>query len=180
MTTLVVVIPAYNEEANVGEVVREVPRHVPGVDRVLVLVFDDGSTDRTAEVARAAGADFVLAHDRNRGLAATFREALDAALALGADVIVNTDGDNHYDQTRIPELVAPVISGRADVVVGSRALNGLREMGPVRKWGNRIGNSLFRFLYRLPKGTDVSSGFRAYSQRISMERLPPRGSRFHG
>jgi len=168
MKTLVVVIPAYNEEATVGRVVREVPRDVPGVDRVLVLVFDDGSTDRTADAARAAGADFVLAHERNRGLAATFRDALDAALALGADVIVNTDADNHYDQTRIPELAAPILSGSADVVVGSRALNGLREMSFVRKWGNRIGNSLFVLLYRLPKGTDVSSGFRAYSREAAL------------
>ena len=168
MKTLVVVIPAYNEEATVGEVIREVPRDVPGVDRVLVLVFDDGSIDRTAGVARAAGADFVLAHERNRGLAATFRDALDAALALGADVIVNTDADNHYDQTRIPELVAPIIAGSADVVIGSRALNGLREMGFLRKWGNRLANSLFVLLYRLPKGTDVSSGFRAYSREAAL------------
>lgn len=168
MKTLAVIIPAYNEEATVGEVVREVPREIPGVDRVLVLVFDDGSTDRTAEVARSAGADFVLAHERNRGLAATFRDALDAALALGADVIVNTDADNHYDQTRIPELATPIISGTADVVVGSRALNGLREMGVARKWGNRIANSLFVLLYRLPKGTDVSSGFRAYSREAAL------------
>ncbi|MFQ5879380.1 MAG: glycosyltransferase [Dehalococcoidia bacterium] len=168
MKTLIVTIPAYNEEATIGEVIREVPRDIPGVDRVLVLVFDDGSTDRTGEVARSAGADFVLAHKRNKGLAVTFRDSLDAALQLGADIIVNTDADNHYDQARIPELVTPIISGGADIVVGSRALNDLRQMGFARKWGNRIASSLFCFLYRLPRSTDVSSGFRAYSREAAM------------
>lgn len=168
MTKLVVVIPAYNEEQNVAEVVRSVPRDIPGVDGVAVLVYDDGSTDRTEEEARQAGADYVFRHSHNRGLAVTFRDALDAALRLGADVIVNTDGDNHYDQSRIPELAAPVVAGQADVVVGSRDLALLKEMGFVRTWGNRAANWIFRFLYRLPKGTDVSSGFRAYSREAAL------------
>ena len=171
MTKLIVVIPAYNEEQNVAEVVRSVPREIPGIDRVAVLVYDDGSTDRTGEEARMAGADYVLRHSCNRGLAITFRDALDAALHLGADVIVNTDGDNHYDQSCIPDLVAPVMAGEADVVVGSRDLAGLQEMGLVRKWGNRAANWIFAFLYRLPRGTDVSSGFRAYSREAAL-RLP--------
>ena len=168
MARLIVVIPAYNEEETVAEVVRSVPRQMPGVDRVAVLVYDDGSTDRTAEEARQAGADYVLRHLSNRGLAVTFRDALDAALRLEADVIVNTDGDNHYDQSRIPELVAPIIAGQADIVVGSRDLAGLKEMDFVRKWGNRVANWIFRFLYRLPEGTDISSGFRAYSQEAAL------------
>ena len=168
MAKLIVVIPSYNEEENVAEVVRSVPRQIPGVGRVAVLVYDDGSTDATAEEARQAGADYVLHHSCNRGLAITFRDALDAALHLGADVIVNTDGDNHYDQSRIPELVAPVLAGQADIVVGSRDLALLKDMGFVRKWGNRIANSIFRFLYRLPNGTDVSSGFRAYSREAAL------------
>ncbi|MFQ6019213.1 MAG: glycosyltransferase family 2 protein [Dehalococcoidia bacterium] len=168
MTTLVVTVPAYNEEECIGDVIREVPRDIPGVDRVLLLVIDDGSTDRTVAVARNAGADFVLSRKRNRGLAVSFREGLDAALTLGADVIVNTDGDNHYDQTRIPELAAPVLSGEADIVIGSRALGGLTRMGLFRTWGNRIANFVFRFLYGLPPDTDVSSGFRAYSREAAM------------
>ena len=168
MAKLIVVIPSYNEEENVAQVIRSVPRQIPGVGRVAVLVYDDGSSDGTAEEARQAGADYVLRHSRNRGLAITFRDALDAALHLGADVIVNTDGDNHYDQSRIPELVAPVIAGQADIVVGSRDLALLKDMGFVRKWGNRIANSIFRFLYRLPNGTDVSSGFRAYSREAAL------------
>ena len=168
MKTLVVTIPAHNEELTIGEVIREVPREIHGIGRVLLLVFDDGSTDKTGEAARSAGADFVLVHEMRRGLAVTFREALDAALELGADVIVNTDADNHYDQTRIPELAAPIVSGSADIVVGSRSLGELREMGPIRKWGNRMANWLFSFLYRLPENTDVSSGFRAYSREAAL------------
>lgn len=168
MAKLIVVIPAYNEEQNVAEVVRSVPREIPGIERVAVLVYDDGSTDRTGEEARKAGADYILRHSRNRGLASTFRDALDAALHLGADVIVNTDGDNHYDQAKIPDLVEPIIAGQADIVVGSRDLAALNEMGFVRKWGNRIANWIFRFLYRLPDGTDVSSGFRAYSREAAL------------
>jgi glycosyltransferase involved in cell wall biosynthesis len=161
-------IPAYNEEATIGDVIREAPRQVSGVDRVLVLVIDDGSRDRTATVAREAGADFILSHRGNRGLAITFRDGLDAALTLGADVIVNTDADNHYDQTRIPELVAPVLAGEADIVIGSRPLGGLSEMSLSRRWGNRIANATFRFLYGLPQDTDISSGFRAYSREAAL------------
>src|SRR3989304_3254181 len=120
--------PAYNEEESVARVVRSVPRQIQGIDRVAVLVYDDGSTDRTSEEARGGGGDYVLRHTRNRGLAVTFRDALDAALHLGADVIVNTDADDHYDQSRIPDLVEPVVEGEADIVVGSRALGELRDM----------------------------------------------------
>jgi glycosyltransferase involved in cell wall biosynthesis len=168
MSTLVVTIPAYNEEATIGEVIQEIPRQIPGFDRVFVLVIDDGSRDRTAEAARQAGADFILTHKHNRGLAVTFRDGLDAALSLGADVIANTDADNHYDQTRIPELVAPVLAGEADIVIGSRPLGGLSEMSLSRRWGNRIANATFRFLYGLPQDTDISSGFRAYSREAAL------------
>lgn len=168
MTKLVVMIPAYNEEPSVGDVIREVPRTIPGVERVYVVVIDDGSRDRTGEVAREAGADFVLTHRRNRGLAISFRDGLDLALALGADVVVNTDADNHYDQTKIPQLIAPILDGDADIVIGSRALGGLSEMPFTRRWGNRAANFVFRFLYGLPAETDVSSGFRAYSREAAM------------
>lgn len=168
MSTLVVMIPAYNEEASIGQVIREVPRSIPGVDRVLVLVIDDGSRDRTAEVAREAGADFILTHRVNRGLAITFREGLDAALSLGANIIVNTDADNHYDQTRIPELIGPILAGEADIVIGSRPIEGLEKMSFTRRWGNRLANLIFRFLYGLPPNTDISSGFRAYSREAAL------------
>lgn len=168
MTTLVVMIPAYNEESTIGQVIREIPRQIVGVDRVIVLVIDDGSRDRTGEVAREAGADFILTHRGNRGLAVTFRDGLDAALSLGADVVANTDADNHYDQTRIPELIAPVLAGEADIAIGSRPIGGLSEMSLVRRVGNRLANAVFRFLYGLPRDTDISSGFRAYSREAAL------------
>jgi glycosyltransferase involved in cell wall biosynthesis len=168
MTTLVVMIPAYDEESTIADVIREVPRQIPGIDRVLVIVIDDGSRDGTAQVAREAGADFILSHRGNRGLAITFRDGLDAALSLGADVIVNTDADNHYDQTRIPELITPVLAGEADIAIGSRPIGGLSEMSLVRKVGNRLANLMFRFLYGLPPDTDISSGFRAYSREAAL------------
>lgn len=117
---LIVQIPCYNEEQTLARTIAEIPRSMPGVDRVEVLVVDDGSTDGTVEVARRAGADHVVRHAGNRGLAATFRTGLLAALRLGADVVVNTDGDNQYPGDAIPRLIAPILAGRADIVVGDR------------------------------------------------------------
>jgi glycosyltransferase involved in cell wall biosynthesis len=163
---LIVTIPAFNEEANIAEVIREIPRAIHGFRRVEVLVLDDGSRDRTVEVALAAGADYVVSNGINRGLAFTFQRALNEALARGADVIVNTDADNHYDQTRIPDLARPILSGDADIVVGSRLFEGLR-MRRANKNGNRVANFLLQRFLRIP-GVDVSSGFRAYSRTAAL------------
>ena len=163
---LVVTIPALNEEETISEVIREIPRHIEGIHRVEVLVLDDGSTDGTVQEAFAAGADYVVSNDTNRGLAYTFRRALDEALSRGADVVVNTDADNHYDQSRIPELVQPVLQGEADIVVGSRVLGAL-DMPWANKQGNRLANFLMQLLLRVP-GLDVSSGYRAYSRTAAL------------
>jgi glycosyltransferase involved in cell wall biosynthesis len=164
---LVVTIPAFNEEENIGDVIREIPREIPGVSTVEVLVLDDGSTDATVTVAWSAGADYVISHNRRLGLARTFRDAIDAALARGADIIVNTDADNHYNQSRIPELIAPIVAGRADIVVGSREVEKV-QMKASHKWGNIVGSAMVRRLAGLPKGVDVSSGFRAYDREAAM------------
>lgn len=163
---LIVTIPAYNEERHIGEVIAEVPRAIAGVSSVEVLVVDDGSTDRTVEVALAAGAEHVVSHGRNRGLAAAFRTALREALARGADIIVNTDADNHYDQTRIPDLIQPLLRREADIAVGSRVLKGLR-MRAANKYGNRIANAVMQWLLNLP-AVDVSTGFRAYTREAAL------------
>lgn len=164
---LIVTIPAFNEDENIADVIREIPREIPGIASVEVLVLDDGSTDSTATTAWSAGADYVISHNRRLGLARTFRDAIDAALARGADVIVNTDADNHYDQSRIPELVAPIVAGRADIVVGSRQISQIK-MKWSHKWGNILGSSMVRHLAGLPSNVDVSSGYRAYDREAAM------------
>ena len=164
---LIVAIPAFNEEATIGGVIREIPRHIPNVASVEVLVIDDGSSDATVSAAWAAGADHVISHIRRLGLARTFRDGIDAALTRGADIIVNTDADNHYDQTRIPDLIAPVVSGRANIVVGSRDVRDLK-MRWTHKWGNLLGSSMVRSLAGIPGKIDVSSGFRAYDRESAM------------
>lgn len=164
---LIVTIPAYNEEENIGEVIREIPRMMKGVDCVEVLVMDDGSTDRTCQVAREAGADYVISQSKNQGLAITFKRALWQALKHGADVIVNTDGDNHYDQSRIEELIAPILNGGADVTVGSRKVAELEQMPFLNKHLNRIGSYAMTKFVGMPK-LDVSSGFRAYSREAAL------------
>jgi glycosyltransferase involved in cell wall biosynthesis len=163
---VIVTIPAYNEEHDIAAVIQEVPRHIPGVDAVEVLVIDDGSRDRTVDVALTAGADYVVSNGINRGLAYTFQRGINEALARGADIVVNTDADNHYDQTRIPELIAPILSHTADIVVGSRMLDRL-PMRWANKQGNRLANFIMQRLLRIP-GVDVSSGYRAYSREAAL------------
>jgi glycosyltransferase involved in cell wall biosynthesis len=159
---LIVTIPALNEETTIGDVIREIPRRIDGVGPVEVLVLDDGSRDGTVRAARAAGADHVISNGINRGLAFSFQRAINEALARGADIIVNTDADNHYDQTRIPELIAPILRNEADIAVGSRVFDGL-EMRWANKQGNRVANFLMQRLLKIP-GVDVSSGYRAYGR----------------
>jgi glycosyltransferase involved in cell wall biosynthesis len=161
---LIVTIPAYDEAPTIAGVIREIPRRIEGIDQVEVLVLDDGSRDGTAQVAVEAGADYVISNRRNRGLAVSFRAALHEALARGADLIVNTDADNHYDQSRIPELIAPLM--RSDADIGSRLLDEL-PMPPANKYGNKAANFVMQRLLRLPD-VDVSTGFRAYTREAAM------------
>ena len=165
---LIVTIPAYNEEKTIGQVIAEIPRQIAGVERVEVLVVNDGSTDQTITAARNAGADYLLSNNENKGLAYTFRRALEAAIAHGADIIVNTDADNHYDQTAIPRLIQPIVKQQADIVIGSRVISQLKEMPRANKYGNLLGSWLVCHLANLPK-LDVSSGFRAYSREAALK-----------
>jgi glycosyltransferase involved in cell wall biosynthesis len=131
-----------------------------------VLVIDDGSRDATARVAIEAGADYVISNRRNRGLAVAFRTALHEALSRGADLIVNTDADNHYDQSRIPDLIAPLLRADADITIGSRLLDDL-PMPVANKYGNKAANYVMQRLLHLPH-VDVSTGFRAYTREAAM------------
>lgn len=160
---LVVVIPALNEVATIGDVVRAVPRRIPGFADVRIIVVDDGSTDGTGDEALAANADDVIRHRARRGLVAAFNRGMRAALRMGADVIVHLDGDGQHDPSFVPVLAAPILTGGADVVVGVRPLAAAREMSPVRRHGNRFGSWVFRRLLGLPI-RDATSGYRAFSR----------------
>jgi glycosyltransferase involved in cell wall biosynthesis len=164
---LIVQIPCYNEEETLPLVLNSIPRQIAGVDDVRVLVVDDGSVDRTVAIARQYGADYIVRHAGNKGLARAFRTGLDACLHLGADVVVNTDGDNQYPQEDIPRLIAPVLSGEADIVIGDRqtwTISGFsRAKKLLQAWGSRVVRAVSGTTV-----TDAPSGFRAYSREAAL------------
>ncbi len=157
---LIIQIPCLNEEEHIAEALSQLPREVPGFDSVEWLIIDDGSTDGTVQAARAAGVDHVVSHGHNRGLAAAFMTGLEACLRLGADVIVNTDADNQYDASCIPDLVAPIVEGRLQIVVGARPIATIEHFSPIKRALQKLGSRVVR----LVSGTDIPdapSGFRA-------------------
>ncbi|WP_376791074.1 glycosyltransferase family 2 protein [Thermoflexus sp.] len=164
---LIIQIPAYNEEATLPQTLRDLPRALPGVDRIEVLVVDDGSTDRTAEVARAAGADYVVRLKRHRGLAAAFALGLETALRLGADIIVNTDADRQYRGEDLARLVQPLLEGQADIVVGDRGVAALAHFSPLKRWLQRWGSWVVGRAAGLSI-PDATSGFRAFTREAAM------------
>lgn len=158
-------IPAYNEEESIASVIKEIPRDC--CDTVEVLVIDDGSKDRTYDEALKAGADRIIRFKKNRGLAPAFRAGLEAALLMGADIIVNTDADGQYDGREIPLLIEPILKNRADIVLGSRTLGIIEEM-PMEK---KIGNSLATLVTRRVSGfkvSDAQTGFRAFTREAAL------------
>lgn len=161
--TLVIQIPAYNEEATLALALSDLPRHVEGFDRVLWLVVDDGSRDRTCDVARACGVDHVVRLGTNRGLAAAWQAGVEASLRLGADVIVSTDADRQYQASAIPGLVAPILDGRADIVVGERPIGEIAHFSSAKKLLQRMGSRVMRAVSRT-NVADAPSGFRALSR----------------
>jgi glycosyltransferase involved in cell wall biosynthesis len=164
---LIIQIPCYNEEETLPATIADLPRSVPGVDVVEWLVIDDGSRDRTAEVARELGVDHVVQHRRNRGLAAAFMTGLEAALRAGADIVVNTDADNQYDASYIAALVAPIVAGTADMVVGERPIESIAEFSGLKKRLQRLGSYVVRKFSRTAVA-DAASGFRAFSRDTAM------------
>jgi glycosyltransferase involved in cell wall biosynthesis len=162
-------VPCLNEEETLPLVLAGIPATIPGVDEVHILVIDDGSTDKTLEVARAFGVTHFVHHVRNMGLARSFRDGVDYALAHGADIVVNTDGDNQYPQERIADLVQPILRGEADIVIGDRQTHKIAHFSPLKKLLQKVGSQVVNIAAQtdLP---DAASGFRAYS-RGSLYRL---------
>src|ERR671919_399463 len=165
---LIIQIPCFNEERTLPATLADLPREIPGVATVEWLVIDDGSTDGTIEAARAAGVEHVVRLTNNKGLAAAFQAGLDACLKLGADVIVNTDADNQYSGADIPKLVAPILAGEADMVVGDRGVRDLEHFSRPKRALQRLGS----WVVRRASGTsvpDTTSGFRAYNREAALQ-----------
>lgn len=165
---LIIQIPCFNEEETLPATLADLPREVEGFDEVEWLVIDDGSVDKTIEVARAGGVDHIVKLTNNKGLAAGFQAGLDACLKLGADVIVNTDADNQYDASFIPALTKPVLDGKADMVVGDREVDSIEHFSPLKKRLQWFGS----WVVRQASNTDVpdtTSGFRAYNREAALQ-----------
>ena len=163
---VIIQIPCFNEEATLPEVVRDLPRDIAGVDAVEWLVVDDGSTDRTVEVARQLGVHHVVSFPHNRGLAAAYLAGLDASIKKGADIIVNTDGDNQYAGADIPKLVAPIVAGEAEVVVGDRQVETIAHFSRTKVRLQKLGS----WVVRRASATgvaDATSGFRAITREVA-------------
>jgi len=164
---LIVQIPCFNEEKTLSRTVQDIPRKIDGISKVEILIIDDGSTDNTIDVARKNGAEHIVKNIANRGLAKTFYTGLDACLRLGADIIVNTDGDNQYKGEDIPKLIEPVLKQKADMVVGDRQTDNIPHFSFSKKKMQKIGS----FVVRKLSGTkvpDTVSGFRALSREAAL------------
>lgn len=165
---LIIQIPCYNEEATLGLTLSELPRHIPGVDRVEWLIVDDGSRDRTLEVARAGGVDHIVSFKQNQGLAKGFMAGIELALRKGADIIVNTDADNQYCAADIPKLIQPILDGNAEMVIGARPIQEIKDFSPLKKFLQKLGS----WVVRAASNTnipDAPSGFRAFSREAALQ-----------
>lgn len=164
---LVIQIPCLNEEKTLPDVLINIPSKIMGVDEIIVQIIDDGSTDKTIEVAKAHGVKHFVVHKKNMGLARSFHDGVNNALKLGADIVVNTDGDNQYPQEKIADLVQPIISGDAEIVIGDRQTHTIAHFSPIKKLFQRLGSAVVNKAAgtKLP---DAASGFRAYSRESLM------------
>lgn len=165
---LVVQVPCLNEEDTLPAVLSTIPKKIPGVDEIIVLIINDGSTDKTVEVARAHGVKHFIHHIGNKGLARSFHDGALYALSIGADILVNTDGDNQYPQERIGDLVQPIINGQADMVIADRQTHLIQHFS----WSKKLFQKLGTKVLNTAAGTNVEdapSGFRAYSREALLQ-----------
>lgn len=168
MTKLIIQIPCYNEEQTLGTTLAALPRHLPGIDSVEWLVIDDGSRDRTVEVAKANGVAHIVQFSSNQGLAKAFMAGLQASLKAGADIIVNTDADNQYCADDIPELIKPILLHQAEIVVGARPIWKTKQFSPTKKLLQKLGSWVVRLASKT-KIPDAPSGFRAFSREAALQ-----------
>ncbi len=164
---LVIQIPCYNEQATLPQTIQDLPRTLPGIDEIEYLIIDDGSTDRTVEVARELGVHHVIRLKQNRGLANAFVTGLEAAIRAGADIIVNTDADNQYRGDDIGCLVQPILAKQADIVVGDRGVAVHEYFSPTKRWLQRLGSWVVERASGIPV-PDATSGFRAFTRDVAL------------
>jgi len=165
---LVIMIPCLNEEKTLPLVLSKIPRKIRGVDNIVTLIIDDGSTDKTVEVAKNLGVKEFVHHAKNRGLAHSLRDGIQRSLELGADILVLTDGDNQYPQEKIPELIQPILDGEADTVIGDRGVMTIEHFSAIKKFLQKFGTGVVNSL----AGTDIpdsTSGFRAYTKEAAIK-----------
>jgi glycosyltransferase involved in cell wall biosynthesis len=165
---LFVQIPCLNEESTLPLVLQSIPKSIPGIDTIDILIIDDGSNDRTLEIAREHGVRHFVRHARNRGLGVSFNDGIEYALDQGADIVVNTDGDNQYPQGRIADLVQPIVKGEADIVIADRQTHKIEHFSAGKKLLQRFGS----YIVNQAAGTDLpdaASGFRAYSKESLLQ-----------
>jgi glycosyltransferase involved in cell wall biosynthesis len=168
---LVVMIPCLNEEETLPLVLDSIPKKIAGIDTIEVLIINDGSTDKTVEVAKKHGVKQFVHHTKTQKLARSFKDGLNRSLELGADIIVLTDGDNQYPQARIPDLIQPILDGKADVMIADRNTSTIEHFSPMHKFLQRFGTGVLN----MAAGTsipDAASGFRAYSRNAAMQLNP--------
>ena len=165
---LIIQIPCFNEEETLPQTVADFPTHIDGIDTIEYLVIDDGSSDMTIDVARQIGVHHIISHKHNKGLARSFADGIEACLDHGADIIVNTDGDNQYCGQDIVKLVEPILRGQADIVVGDRQTNKIKHFSAFKKLLQRLGSGIVRHLSATTV-PDAVSGFRAFSRDAAMK-----------
>lgn len=165
---LVIQIPCYNEEKSLPITLNDLPKHIDGIDEIEVLIIDDGSKDRTVEVAKELGVNNFVEMPHNSGLAKAFVAGINKALEIGADIVVNTDADNQYCAADIEKLVKPILAGEADIVIGSRPVSEIEHFSPLKKMLQKLGSGVMR-LISSTKVEDAPSGFRAFSRNAAMQ-----------
>lgn len=164
---LIIQIPCFNEQDTLPSVLEDIPKKIPNVSVIETLVIDDGSTDKTSEIAKKHGVNHIIKFKRNKGLAHAFKAGIEESLRLGADIIVNTDADNQYYGGDIGKLVAPIVNGNADMVVGARPIDDIDDFSWMKKKLQRLGSFFVRFFSHTPI-SDATSGFRAFSREAAL------------